>query len=111
MLKAVDDITFAVERGESVGLVGESGCGKSTLGKTLLRLVDPTGGQIRYDRADVTRLPQRSLRPWRRRMQMIFQDPFGSLNPRHRVADILLAPLTVHGNWRTGRPPQPRSQR
>ena len=97
VLRAVDGVSLTVERGESVGLVGESGCGKSTLGKTLLRLVEPTAGAIRFDDADIATLPPAAVRPYRRRMQMIFQDPFGSLNPRHTVGEILATPLAVHG--------------
>jgi peptide/nickel transport system ATP-binding protein len=98
LLRAVDGVSLTVERGENVGLVGESGCGKSTLGKTLLRLVDPSAGAIRFDGVEIGKLSQRQVRPYRRRMQMIFQDPFGSLNPRHTVGEILSAPLAVHGS-------------
>ncbi len=97
LLRAVDGVTFAVEKGESVGLVGESGCGKSTLGKAILGLAPVTSGSVRFDGAEMAGLSERALAPFRRRMQMIFQDPFGSLNPRHQVGDILAAPLTVHG--------------
>ena len=97
LLRAVDGVSFTVEAGESVGLVGESGCGKSTLGKTLLRLVDPTAGEVRFDGVAIDGLSQAAVRPYRRRMQMIFQDPFGSLNPRQTVGEILSAPLAVHG--------------
>jgi peptide/nickel transport system ATP-binding protein len=96
LLRAVDGVSLTVERGESVGLVGESGCGKSTLGKTLLRLVDPSAGTIRFDGVEIGALPQAALRPYRRRMQMIFQDPFASLNPRHTIGEILATPLLVH---------------
>ena len=96
-LRAVDGVSLTVEKGESVGLVGESGCGKSTLGKTVLRLVPPTSGEIVFDGEDIARLPADSLKPYRRRAQMIFQDPFGSLNPRHTIESILTAPLYVHG--------------
>ncbi len=95
-LRAVDDVSLNVEAGETVALVGESGCGKSTLGKTLLRLVEPTGGAIEFGGEDVTRLDARRLRGLRRRIQMIFQDPFASLNPRHTIRAILTAPLVVH---------------
>jgi oligopeptide/dipeptide ABC transporter ATP-binding protein len=97
VLRAVDGVSLNVERGESVGLVGESGCGKSTLGKTLLRLADPTGGSIRFDGTEIATASQKAVQPYRRRMQMIFQDPFGSLNPRHSIGEILTAPLIVHG--------------
>ena len=96
-LRAVDGVSLTVDKGESVGLVGESGCGKSTLGKTILRLVQPTSGEVAFDGEDVVRLPADSLGPFRRRAQMIFQDPFSSLNPRHTIERILTAPLYVHG--------------
>ena len=95
-LRAVDEVSLNVEAGETVALVGESGCGKSTLGKTLLRLVEPTGGAIAFGGEDVTTLDARRLRTLRRRIQMIFQDPFASLNPRHTIRAILTAPLVVH---------------
>ena len=97
VLRAVDDVSFDVEPGETVGLVGESGCGKSTLGKTLMRLVQPTGGKIEFLDDDVTHIEGRQLRDMRRHVQMIFQDPFASLNPRHSIRQILTAPLKVHG--------------
>ena len=96
-IKAVDDVSFTIERGETFGLVGESGCGKSTLGRAILRLYEPTAGSIRFDGRDVTHLKEGELRPLRRRMQMIFQDPFASLNPRHSVGRIVGEPLRVHG--------------
>jgi peptide/nickel transport system ATP-binding protein len=96
-LRAVDGVSLTVEQGETVALVGESGCGKSTLGKTLLRLIDPTAGSVDFQGTDITALSQRQLRAVRRSIQMIFQDPFASLNPRHTVRDILAAPLKVHG--------------
>jgi peptide/nickel transport system ATP-binding protein len=96
VLRAVDGVSFEVARGETVGLVGESGCGKSTLGKTVLRLVPASEGEIRLDGADITRLGERALAPHRRRMQMIFQDPFGSLNPRQTIHTVLGTALKVH---------------
>ncbi|MER8506816.1 ATP-binding cassette domain-containing protein [Mesorhizobium sp. M0751] len=96
-LRAVDGVSLEVGRGETVGLVGESGCGKSTLGKTIMRLVDPTSGKIEFNGTDITVLDARRLKAARRNIQMIFQDPFASLNPRHMIGDILTAPLKVHG--------------
>ena len=96
VLRAVDGVSFDVERGETVGLVGESGCGKSTLGKTILRLVPAAEGSVALDGADITRLGDRALAVHRRRMQMIFQDPFGSLNPRQTIRSLLDTALKVH---------------
>jgi peptide/nickel transport system ATP-binding protein len=96
-VRAVDDVTFQIRRGETLGLVGESGCGKSTVGRALLRLYKPTGGRIVFDGIDITKLGEADMRPLRRRMQIVFQDPFASLNPRHSVARIVGEPLKVHG--------------
>ena len=96
-IKAVDDVTFEIRRGETLGLVGESGCGKSTVGRAILRLYKPTAGRIRFDGEDITERNEGDLRPLRRRMQLIFQDPFSSLNPRHSVGRIVGEPMRVHG--------------
>ncbi len=95
-VKAVDDVTLTIERGETFGLVGESGCGKSTLGRAILRLYEPTDGRIRFAGEDITTRSETALRPLRRQMQMVFQDPFASLNPRHSVARIVAEPMRVH---------------
>jgi len=93
--KAVDGVSFTVGEGETLGLVGESGCGKSTLAKTAVRLLNPTGGRIAFDGHDITHMRRGRLKPLRREMQMIFQDPAESLNPRHSVGDIIEEPLAV----------------
>ncbi len=94
---AVDGVSFEIEPGETLGLVGESGCGKSTVGRSLLRLYEPTGGSVRFDGRDVAQLEREELRSLRADMQMIFQDPYESLNPRHTVGSILEEPFVIHG--------------
>lgn len=96
-VKAVDDISFTIHKGETLGLVGESGCGKSTTGRMLLRLLEPSEGKIIFEGNDITKLSNRELRKIRGKMQMIFQDPYASLNPRHTIERILEEPLLVHG--------------
>jgi len=97
LLKAVDGVSFEIKTGETLGLVGESGCGKSTTGKLLLRLIEPDDGVISFDGRTVTGMPKRELTALRREMQIIFQDPYSSLNPRMRVGEIIGEPLVVHG--------------
>jgi peptide/nickel transport system ATP-binding protein len=95
-LRAVDGVSLTLQRQETLGLVGESGCGKTTVGRSVLRLVEPTSGTIRLDGQDITRASQAALRPLRRRMQIVFQNPYASLNPRARIGRILTQPLRLH---------------
>ena len=104
---AVDGVSFAIEAGKTLGLVGESGCGKSTIGRALLRLYDPTSGQVDFEGQDIAQLHGRELRELRADMQMIFQDPFESLNPRHTIGDILAEPFLIH---KVGKPAERRQE-
>ena len=97
VVRAVDGVSFDVARGETLGVVGESGCGKSTLGRSVLQLVRPTSGSVRFEGRELVGLPQRALRPLRRRMQLVFQDPYASLNPRLTVRELLGEPFAIHG--------------
>lgn len=96
VLKAVDNVSFAMDRGETLGLVGESGCGKTTVGRTIIRLYDATAGKVMFDGIDIFQLPEKEMLPIRHKMQMIFQDPYSSLNPRMTVGEIIGEPLEVH---------------
>jgi len=96
-VRAVDDVSFEIRAGEALGLVGESGSGKSTIGRSVLKLLDPTAGEILFDGVDLAPLSARAMRPYRRHLQIIFQDPYASLNPRQRVGDTLGEALSTHG--------------
>ena len=95
--KAIDGVTFDIYRGETVGLVGESGCGKTTIGRSILRLIEPTEGEIWFGGEDITHFTEKQMRPLRSKMQIIFQDPYGCLDPRKTVFDLIAAPLKLHG--------------
>ncbi|MGG1659377.1 ABC transporter ATP-binding protein [Brevibacillus sp. NRS-1366] len=96
-IKAVDGVSFSIKKGETVGLVGESGCGKSTTGRALLHLLPPSGGEVRYQGRDLTKLSASELRLLRKELQIVFQDPYASLDPRMKIRDVLLEPLEIHG--------------
>lgn len=96
-IRAVDDVSFTINRGETLGLVGESGCGKTTTGRLVLRLLEATSGSVRFDDTDILALGPRAMRAMRRNMQIIFQDPFGALNPRMTAGELIVEPLVIHG--------------
>ena len=96
-VRSVDGVSFSIRAGETLGLVGESGCGKTTTGRTIVRLYEPTDGSVRFFGQELSGLSQRAMLPWRKRMQMIFQDPYASLNPRMTVGDIVMEPMVIHG--------------
>ncbi len=96
-LKAVDGVTLGVRKGETLGLVGESGCGKTTLGRTIMRLTDPSGGSVVFEGKEISKLRRGALKPFRRKMQMVFQDPYASLDPRQDVRSALVEPMNIHG--------------
>ena len=96
MLHAVDDVSFSVERGKTLGIVGESGCGKSTTGRTILRLIEPTDGEILFEGQDIRKFNKKELRSFRKEMQMVFQDPFSSVDPRMSVGNIIAEPIHIN---------------
>ena len=97
MLHAVDDVSFTIDRGRALGVVGESGCGKSTTGRAILRLIEPTAGEVIFNGEDITKKNKEQMRLLRREMQLIFQDPYASLNPRMTVLELIMAPLEAFG--------------
>ena len=108
MLRAVDGVSFDVHRGETLGLVGESGCGKSTCARTVVGLYEPTAGSVTYEGAEISGLSRKDRAPYRRKIQMIFQDPYASLDPRQTVASILAEPLKIHSPGEAARAPPAR---
>ncbi len=101
IVKAVDDVSFDVKEGETLGIVGESGCGKSTLGRTIVKLYEPVGGKIEYEGKDISKLKGSELKAFRKNVQMIFQDPYASLNPRMTVGEIIMEPMIIHDIYKT----------
>ncbi len=101
IVKAVDDVSFEVKEGETLGIVGESGCGKSTLGRTIVKLYEPEGGTIEFNGKDISKLKGNDLKAFRKDVQMIFQDPYASLNPRMTVGEIIMEPMIIHGIYKT----------
>ena len=107
VVHAVDDVSISLPEGQTLGIVGESGCGKSTLARCMVRLLEPTGGTLRFRGRDITHLSRRPLQPFRREVQLVFQDPSSSLNPRKRVGQIVASPLRVQGMARVRGPINP----